>query len=76
MPHFLADEPEGVRRFLFGSVADAQKGVEKTKDDGDLGKQSQPGLFGGQPTIQVDTFWLVVRIKLLGFTFEDPIGLG
>ena len=61
---------------LFGLVADAQKGMQKTKDDGDLGKQGQPGLFGGQPPIQVDALWLVVRVKLLGFTFEDPIDPG
>ena len=73
LPHFLTDEPEGVRRFLLGALTDAQKGMQETKDDGDVGKQGQPGLFGGQPAIQVDAVGLVVRVKFLLDKYQAQI---
>ena len=38
VPHFLTDELEGFSRFLGGPIADTQKGMQKAKDNRDLGE--------------------------------------
>ncbi len=43
---------------VFAPVTDADKGVQKTQDDYNLWKESEPCELGSRPAIGIDGFWV------------------
>jgi len=61
---------------VFAPFADFDEGVQKTFNENDHRKQTQPGALSSRPTIRVDRFGRILRFQGLRFVFEMLIGFG
>src|SRR5215831_13028072 len=73
----LPDAPRQVhkgRAHVFGSVPNAQPGMEEAQDQHGLGEERLPRRLGSAPTVGIDRLRTVVRLDIVRLCLEDTIG--
>ncbi len=63
-------------RGTFAAIADFDKGVQETDDNGNRGEECPPGGLGGSPAVSVDGGGLIVGLDVLGLSLELLVGFG